>query len=910
MTQDVLLAFARTGMSTSDIKSREEVRELVERIAALPLLPGRPSKDQINAVVEQLEHEFMVRLGPAHTIVGVGHKPWLDGRRHEINFKYWRRYNDLLRVHFGFPKRVVDGIDEISDRTLDLAGNPVEEGTWSRRGLVVGHVQSGKTANYIGLINKAADAGYKLIILIAGLHSNLRSQTQERIDEGFVGRDSDQLLGRNTNATWLGVGNVDQSFSAVAYTSRAYDFTKPRADGLGIPIGSLSQPAIFVIKKNKSILTNLIEWLRSTSSAGDVLTMPILVIDDEADNASINTSKDPSLPNTINSLIRRLLASSTRNTYIGFTATPFANIFVDPENDDELHKEDLFPRDFIIGLDAPSNYVGPVDYFLDDKESGQNLSVLLEDAEEWLPVKHKIDVQIDSLPESLEDAINCFLVSKAIRILRGQGGKHHSMLVNVSRFTGVQGRVASLISQRMDVVAAAIENRHRLSESVALRDPIMKSLHESWLEHYGSSTEESWGDIQKGLHQAAASVHVVEVNARSGPGTLDYRRYADIGLNVISVGGNSLSRGFTLEGLTVSYFLRNTQMYDTLLQMGRWFGYRDGYKDLCRLFIKPDAFDWYAYIASASEELRDEIAKMERYGLRPIDFGLAVRSHPGSLIVTARNKMRTAKEIVRKVGLAARLVESSLVVARGEAVGSNWDRSATFIRRLADSDLPRVPLREDPNLKASTVFQNVPQDQVLEFIGGFVLPPGNPEMAATPLIDYATKRGFELWDVLVASNTRADEASTIDIAGIKVGLQTRAANVRGAGAHTALSVSKNKRRVASRGQEAAGLTPSQRKAVEEDWRSEKGDASIPDRMYREVRQRPLLMIHLLDMQVEQPEGSAPKSERHAAYGISFPGLQEGQVEQKVVYTANVIAFREMYGDPDAEGDDDDDESQE
>lgn len=910
MTQDVLLAFARTGMLTSDIKSREEVRELVERYAGPPLLPERPSQARINAVVEQLEHEFMIRLGPAHAIVGVGHKPWLDGRRHEIDFKYWRRYNRLLRFDMGFPKQVVDGIDAISDRTLDLAGNPVEEGAWSRRGLVVGHVQSGKTANYIGLINKAADAGYKLIILIAGLHSNLRSQTQERIDEGFVGRDSDQLLGRNTDATWLGVGSIDQSFSAVAYTSRAYDFTRPRADGLNISISSLSQPAIFVIKKNKSILTNLIEWLGSTSFAGDVLTMPILVIDDEADNASINTSKDPSLPNTINSLIRQLLASSTRNTYIGFTATPFANIFVDPESDDELHKEDLFPRDFIIGLDAPSNYVGPVDYFLDDKESGENLSVLLEDAEEWLPVKHKIDVQIDSIPESMEDAINSFLVSKAIRILRGQGTKHHSMLVNVSRFTGVQGRVASLINQRMQSVAAAIENRHRLPESAALRDPIMRSVHDSWLQHYASSTNESWADVQKSLHQAAASVHVVEVNARSGPGKLDYRKYAGTGLNVIAVGGNSLSRGFTLEGLTISYFLRNTQMYDTLLQMGRWFGYRDGYKDLCRLFIKPDAFDWYAYIASASEELRDEIAKMERYGLRPIDFGLAVRSHPGSLIVTARNKMRTAKEIVRKVGLAARLVESSLVVARGDAVGSNWDRSESFIKRLSDSDFPRLPLREDASLKASTVFQDVPQDQVLEFVGGFMLPPGNPEMAARPIIDYATKRGFDLWDVLVASNTRADDANTIDIGGIKVGLQTRAATARGTGAHTALSVSKNKRRVASRGQEAAGLTASERKAVEEAWRSEKGGISIPDRMYREVRKRPLLMIHLLDMQVEQSEGKPPKSERHAAYGISFPGLREGQVEQKVVYTANVIAFREMYGDPDAEGDDDDDENQE
>jgi hypothetical protein len=227
-------------------------------------------------------------------------------------------------------------------------------GEWRRRGLVVGHVQSGKTANYIGLINKAADAGYKLIILIAGIHSNLRSQTQERIDEGFVGRDSDQILGGRANANVLGVGNINRTFKPVSYTSRAHDFGKARADGLGISINNLSDPAIFVIKKNRSLLTNLIEWLHGTSATGDRLTMPMLVIDDEADNASINTAADPDKPNTINRLIRELLKTSTRNTYIGYTATPFANIFIDPETEDELRGKDLFPRDFIVGLDAPS----------------------------------------------------------------------------------------------------------------------------------------------------------------------------------------------------------------------------------------------------------------------------------------------------------------------------------------------------------------------------------------------------------------------------------------------------------------------------------------------------------------------------------------------------------------------------
>jgi hypothetical protein len=894
VSQSELLALARTGMAVRPPATPAEVEALVRSMAALPLLSEPVDEAAILEIAKQLEREFSISLGRAHKITH-GHKPWLRAKAHAIDFKYWRRYRELM-IQQGFGSKVVNVLSDITDDVLDLAGDPETEGKWSRRGLVVGHVQSGKTANYVGVINKAADAGYKLIVLIAGVHSNLRSQTQERIDEGFVGRDSDQVLTRQANATLLGVGKISPSFTAVAYTSRSLDFARNRADGLGIPIHNLSQPAIFVIKKNTSILKNLIAWLKGTTATGGELTMPMLVIDDEADNASVNTSKDPNRPNTINRLIRELLSLSTRNTYIGYTATPFANIFIDPETSHEAFGDDLFPKDFIVGLDAPSNYVGAREFFLEDD---RGLTVDLEDTEDWLPSSHRIDAQLDALHKTLEQAIDCFVLSKAIRILRGQGAKHHSMLVNVSRFTGVQGEVARLIADHLLRLKNSIQNRYAVSVDSALKDPFMHALHETWLEQY-SDLPEQWPDIQRALHQAAAGMSVVEINASRNSGTLDYRAHAETGLNVIAVGGNSLSRGFTLEGLTISYFLRNTQMYDTLLQMGRWFGYRDRFGDLCRLFIKPEAHDWYGYIAEATEELRDKIRQMEAAGLTPQDFGLAVRSHPGTLLVTARNKMRTAEQIVREVGLADTLVESTVLHASDETRQFNVERTKALIGEIVAADTPMKTIGSRSKLPAQ-LFQKVEVAPLLEFISAFAIHPGNLEMQPEPLMEYIRQRGFLKWDVVVASSSTAGQ-DTLDLPGMTIGLQRR--NV--VPDKNFLKVSGNARRVASRGLEKAGLSDDEAKIAEEEHRAldkERGKKStMADHFYRHQRSRPLLMLHFIRT---TSKVQAADNQIHAAYGISFPKLRAGEKEKRVAYTANLIAYKQLFAQIEPDGDEED-----
>ena len=256
---------------------------------------------------EQLALEFEAIHGVTMKIGAVleeqGFVKWLDDARSKIDFHFWSRYRKLLAKD-RFSSQVLATLDSVSDRTLGLLENPKRDGKWDRRGMVVGHVQSGKTANYTGLICKAADAGYKVIIVIAGIHNNLRSQTQRRLDEGFTGFDSANLLSNKQGAaSIIGVGRYNSSRRPVVFTNTLRDFNKHTATGVGVSLKNLNEPALFVIKKNSSTLRNLLDWLkehnvkRGTSSISE----PMLLIDDEADNASINIRKGQEEVSRINS---------------------------------------------------------------------------------------------------------------------------------------------------------------------------------------------------------------------------------------------------------------------------------------------------------------------------------------------------------------------------------------------------------------------------------------------------------------------------------------------------------------------------------------------------------------------------------------------------------------------------------
>ncbi len=557
----------------------EKIRSAIAEQLKNQTFNGKVSADEAEQVARLLEEKHGISMGLGAVVDTKDFEPWLNDAKinGEIGDFYWGRYRQLL-FKKGLPKSVIDATDTVTDKVLDRLGNPRDKSPWSRRGMVVGHVQSGKTANYTGLICKAADAGYRLIVVIAGIHNNLRNQTQARIDEGFIGRDTGRLAHANKaqRQKIIGVGQFDQREFPVSLTNTLRDFNKATATTNTSQISQYNVPVVLVIKKNSSTLKNLLEWLKehSVHQGTQMVSQPMLLIDDEADNASINTAYARDEVTRINGQIRELLSLFHRSCYVGYTATPFANIFIDPDTDDETLKQDLFPRHFIIGLDAPSNYFGAQKVFLDARERHVRL---IDDNEDILPLKHKIDDPIDVLPESLIRAVRAFIVARAIRNTRGQQAAHASMLINASRFTDVQGRLRSRVADVVDRIRDAVAVDGAKGEA-ALRNPEIAALYAVWEAEFAEAEGTDWPTVQARLHEVLVAAHVVEVNASKRSQPLDYDQAGEHGVTVIAVGGFSLSRGLTLEGLVISYFLRNSIMYDTLMQMGRWFGYRRAMK--------------------------------------------------------------------------------------------------------------------------------------------------------------------------------------------------------------------------------------------------------------------------------------------------------------------------------------------
>lgn len=881
------------------------IRELISQVRQLPMCSDISDEDAEHLALKFEEtHGVSMKIGSV--LVEEGYEPWLGASKASIDPYYWGRYRRLL-TEKGFSGDVLATLDEVTDRILGLLENPKKDGPWDRRGMVVGHVQSGKTANYTGLICKAADAGYRLIVVIAGIHNNLRNQTQLRIDEGFVGRDSAALLSnKQADDKFIGVGRFDKSRRPVTFTNSKKDFSKVSATGVGLPLDNLREPAVFVIKKNSSTLKNLIEWLREHNARTGTSTIeaPMLLIDDEADNASINIKKGKDEVSRINGQIRQLQRLFDRSCYIGYTATPFANIFIDPDSESEMLGADLFPKNFIVSLDPPTNYFGATKVFLDSP--GQIIRSI-NDSEDLLPLKHTKELTVTALPDSLKLAVRTFLVARAIRLARGQVGKHSSMLINASRFTDVQRQLRNEVHAMVDQVRSSVRVNGALDHETALKDQEIRALHLAWQQEYKSDSDLMWSNIQPFLLDAVAPVSVVEVNSRSS-GNLDYADNEKHGLNVIAVGGFSLSRGLTLEGLMVSYFLRNSMMYDTLMQMGRWFGYRPGYEDLCRVWMPEEAEGWYAHVADSTEELRDELRKMEAAKATPEQFGLKVRSHPDTLIVTARNKMGSGERFVVSIGLANKFAETSILRRDAAALDTNRKLVRSLVADLGDAG---YPVSTNNKVAGSYLITGVPVGPIRQFISAFQNHPGSLLTDPQPVARYIDARaGGELatWDVLFTGIDRRDGRSLVDNSlGFELVCQRRAAGKASDGSTLRVT---NKQRVASRGVEKAGLTASQVEDVQQRYRDahpERGDSrwNYPDRIYREARRRPLLIVHMLaignddeDLSGEQPV---------VAWSISFP--QTETEEEKVEYVVNTTWIRENFRDDldDEEMDGDDDQ---
>lgn len=719
--------------------------EIQDSIIAVIKVYGYPEIDEVTLkkYFETAKNQYLsvnpIDIDPSNSLTKNGFRTWLTAERREElkdSWNYSDRYFTLLEKA-GRSIKVIDETKKTSLEILEKMGDPKSREEFYVKGLVVGSVQAGKTQNFNAVINRAIDSGYGLIIVLAGLMEDLRNQTQLRIENDVIGEgldiDTDTLVKKGVGAIRR-FGNMGDSSvtQVISITSAKSDFKKSLLDA----DFSLNHTNILVCKNNVSVLRNLIVWLHDYLEENkDQHDIPLLILDDEADNASLNNEgkRGREYASKTNGHIRALLALFKRKTYLGYTATPFANILADrndaPENnwivkykvrgqveEKALQRVDnLFPDDFIVLLNPPTNYVGakqifetmkPIDnkaelkiplvelvddniehfpdkvYFSND---GELVGVLkIKNQNEWNEKIGQFNSYLDfadyreyrrqtrssrtgddfprKLPDSIKESILCFILSIAIRESRKPAmvnstmfNPHNSMLIHISRYTLWQNRLKDLIDLYV----------RELQSSLQLDDPtnptsIFATFERIWFKYYSKIMEHVSDYLPKGyddeflrpisfetiknnfLTDAIKGIEVKAINSSTGD-KLIYPKNTP--KKYIAIGGNRLSRGFTLEGLSINYFVRSTDYSDALLQMGRWFGYRPGYLDCCKLFITSDSMEKYDLVTRTIEELESEFRIMEEKNRTPANFILRVKKHPGALKITRPAILRDTLEV-------------------------------------------------------------------------------------------------------------------------------------------------------------------------------------------------------------------------------------------------------------------------
>ena len=694
----------------------DTVTELINQ--ALMITGVAYSPEEIDAAKRDITWRYKILCPPGESILAdYDQENWYDDAKADIVPAFWTRYKNYLIDEKHFSPSVVStlGEDTLDQKLMNYILDPRANYTSQvlRRGLIIGDVQSGKTSTYIGYICKAADAGYKVFILLTGTIESLRKQTQERVEEGFIGID---MSANSTGGKRVGVGLDNKPIRAMALTSRKGDFTGD-SDKIAVALSD-KNAVVFVIKKQKDVLIKLKEWLVSLNAdpTSGRINLPMLMIDDEADNASINTSKNKEDPTTINRLIRELANVFTVANYVGFTATPFANVFIDPETTEAMQTADLFPEDFIVALPTPSNYIGPNRIFAKDGEFRSQLRYITDagrEEDDGYPFyfKHKKEWK-DELPGSLTDSIYTFYLANAIRDLRGDFKAHRSMLVNISRFVNVQ----KYIKEQVDSIHAAAYRaiKYNLSHSFeeSMKDPILNRLYRVWENQY-AQTEFSWDQIVDTLYSSIENIQIKVVNSSKSSEKLEYP--PNESLRVIAIGGLALSRGLTLEGLIVSYFYRNTCTYDVLMQMGRWFGYRKNYEDLFRIWTHKASAEWYAEIADATEKLKADMTVMRDYGQKPKDFGIRVRNNSSELQITAYNKMRNAANEYEISSYFGSIVETPYLHLNTTFQKNNFALLQALVADLV-ADGFVFERQQTASGKGHYIIQGIPKIKICEFI--------------------------------------------------------------------------------------------------------------------------------------------------------------------------------------------------
>jgi len=691
--------------------------------------------------------------GDTAVVISDVFEPWYSEERRNHQVFYWPNYRSLL-VKKGWSPDAMAGLDEATNSVIERLTDPYRVEARQAKGLVVGYVQSGKTANFTGVIAKAIDAGYRLIIVLTGTIDVLRKQTQRRLDMELVGKEN-IVRGIDTSDPGM-MAQVDYqddpdwetqftSFGAlpsasnypdiVRLTTRKFDYkslkagilalefekidkSKPLFDSANLP-GSTAR--IVVVKKNNSVLQKLVKDLKSIRTPRNEI--PALIIDDESDQASVNTSNPENWRSTlpendertkINKSIAQLLELLPRAQYVGYTATPFANVFIDPSDG-----RDLFPKDFLISLRRPVGYMGVSDFHdIGTEVDPEDRTVGNSNERAYVRgIADGLDREA-----RLQEAIDAFVLSGAIKLYRaaknGSVFRHHTMLVHASVQQVEHGALADTIRNLWS--NAGYGNTSGLARLRGLYQSDFLPV--SRARASANSFPEDFEELKPFIASAVSRVTeltdpviVVNGDKEMAREDIDFDRRS---VWRILVGGTKLSRGFTVEGLTVSYYRRKTKQADTLMQMGRWFGFRNGYEDLVRLYIgraEPDGkrhldlYQAFDAIVRDEEAFRAQLAQYAEMvdghpQITPKDIPPLVSQHLPWLRPAARNKMFNAELVVRRTA-------GSMVIPTGYPV-----KPATKERNYAAV----APLLSAANRQAKLVvpqMKNVARSQFDAWIG-------------------------------------------------------------------------------------------------------------------------------------------------------------------------------------------------
>ncbi len=679
---------------------------------------GYPLDDFVEFIKECI-NEMIVAMDNTVIVFDYDFHPWIDSVRSKVAWFYNDRYIDFLLKEKDWSVKSVKNIGMTSDNILDHCGNPFSNHDFSIKGLVVGDIQSGKTANYTALINKALDVGYKLIIVLAGLTNDLRSQTQKRLDKEVLGYETKP---NNQRGAPIGVGKIERNqktINCLTQSNVAGDLKKMIQT---FPLGPDCAPIMVIAKKNSSVLKSLISFIESNpvlkDSNDQKLHVPTLIIDDEADQASVNTKKAAEIEEATatNRLIRSLLGLCARSTYIGYTATPFANIFI-PTMDDKQYEDsikDLFPSHFIICLPTPDNYCGVKEYFgIERFDDGEHDTLTLDlfreievsDIKEAFDTKDgktRKDTKTIGIPTSLKEAIMHFLICAGVKISRGII-EHNSMLVHITKNVCPNGELKELIDVELD----------KMTKGFKFYSKIQKSFRHYWetkikpvsQKRLGNDFHDNWVKVKEGIIQALKMVtraDTVKLITGDSEDIIDFSSPSG-GMHIV-VGGDKLSRGLTLDGLIVSYYFRNAHAFDTLLQMGRWFGYRNGWLDLCRIYTTRKIINDFISAAESLDGFKTDIQTMNDLHYTPSQFGLKVL-HSSKLMPTAANKRRRA--VLTKITFSGDLQQTISFSYKDKDY--NRDLLSRFLVLLG------TPLENDNKL----VYHNIQVKAVLDFLKNY-----------------------------------------------------------------------------------------------------------------------------------------------------------------------------------------------